>query len=192
LRVKAEKPQNPQVIFANARGRIAHKAHAPCHQVWQAAERVYHLTIGAGIKRIHGEIAPRGIFGQIVRKFDSGMTAMGLHIAPEGCDLKPFACDHHRDRAMFQPRGHGAQPCRLGQRDNRLGPRIGRDIDICDRNAHQRIAHATAHHIGLISGLFQQVQRLLRGRGFSPCAAYAHGPTLSASPRKMRAVAPQI
>jgi hypothetical protein len=100
--MKAEQPQHPQIILGDAGARIAHEPHLAGDQVLDPGGIVENLAIGRGIKRIDGEIAPRRILGPIVGEGDRGVTAVGLHIAAQGCDFKGMGAGDGGDGAVIQ------------------------------------------------------------------------------------------
>ena len=53
-----------------------------------AAERIDDVALGRGVERVHGEVAPRGILGEVAREGHGGMAAEGLDVTPEGGDLE--------------------------------------------------------------------------------------------------------
>ena len=59
--MKAKETQDTQVILGDAGLGVFDEADAPGMQIIKAAQRVNQSAIGAGIKRVHGEITARGI-----------------------------------------------------------------------------------------------------------------------------------
>ena len=86
--VDAEEAQDPQVVLGDPALRVADEADAPGAQVGQAAERVDDRAVGPGIERVHREVAPRGVLGDVARVGDDGAAAEGLDVAAEGGDLE--------------------------------------------------------------------------------------------------------
>ena len=127
-----------------------------------------------------------------VGKGDGGVAPVGFHVAAEGGDLVRFAVDDDGHGAMVDPGRHHLQRRRLRQRHHRVGPRVGGDVDIGDRQAEERVAHAAADQKRLMPGPGQQVQHLLRRRRLDPLAGDPHAASRSASARRIRAVAPQM
>ena len=75
---------------------IADEAHAARDQIVDAAVIIEDLAIGAGIERVHGEVAPRGILFPVVGEGDDGMAAVGLDVAAQGGDLEGLAARRWR------------------------------------------------------------------------------------------------
>jgi hypothetical protein len=63
--MEPEEPQDAQVILGDPGSRVAHEPHAARQQVGQAAQRSITSPAGVAIKRVHREIAPRGILGHV-------------------------------------------------------------------------------------------------------------------------------
>ena len=172
--------------------RIPHKSQPPRHKVRQATQGVNHIAPQIGIKRVHGEIASRGILGHVLRKGHHGAPTIGFHIAPKSRYLMRHAARDHRHRAMLNPRWHHAQTRCFGQPGYGFRPGIGGNIDISHRNAQKRIADTTAYEQRPIPCRFQGPAQGLRAGLCQPVPRDPHRATRSASPRKMRAVAPQM
>jgi len=96
----------------------------------------------------------------------------------------------HRHRAVVDAGGHHAKPGGHGDARHGFGFGIGGNINIADRHAQQRIAHAAAHEQRPRPRSFQRGADGLRRFGGDPIARNPH--SRSASPRNMRAVAPQM
>lgn len=188
-----EEPQDTQVILADPVFGMAHETHMARRQIGKPrAKRIEHLPVGARIKRVHREIAPRRILLNPVREGHDGMAPEGFHIAPEGRNLVRLMPGDHRDGAMLDPGGNSAQARGPGKRHHLFGGRIGRDVDIGHRLAQQGVAHAAPDQKRLMPALFQQGQNLLDMRCLDPRTRDLHGAIRSASARRMRAVAPQM
>ncbi|MPL60848.1 hypothetical protein SDC9_06410 [bioreactor metagenome] len=146
---EAEEAQDAQEILADALRGFADEAQPARRQIGQPlTQRVEHGAIGAGVERVHREVAPRRVFLDPGREGDGGVAAEGLDIAAEGGDLVRLVIGDHRDRAMLDPGRHGTQSGRLGQRHDLLGPRIGGNVDVRDRSAKGGIAHAATDQEG--------------------------------------------
>ena len=172
--------------------RIPHKSQPPRHKVRQATQGVNHIAPQIGIKRVHGEIASRGILGHVLRKGHHGAPTIGVHIAPKSRYLMRHPARDHRHRAMLNPRWHHAQTRCFGQPGYGFRPGIGGNIDISHRNAQKRIADTTAYEQRPIPCRFQGPAQGLCAGLRQPVPRDPHRATRSASPRKMRAVAPQM
>ena len=143
--VEAEEAQDAKVVLADAGLRIAHEAQPPREQVWQAPERVHEPPTGLGVERVHGEVAPPGVLGQVVREGHHGVAPVGLHVAAEGRDLVRHAVRDDRDGAVLDARGDRLEPRGLRQRRHALGDRVGRHVHVGHGTAQERVAHAAPH-----------------------------------------------
>ena len=191
--MKAEKAQDPQPVLADALRRVPDEPHAPRAQIGQPAERVDHRAVGLGIERIHREIAAPRIGLEALAEGDLRVAAIGLDIGAEGRDLVGQAARHHGHGAMRDPRRHRLEPRRLRARHHRFGGRIRGDVDIADRLAEQRVAHAAADEQRPVPRPGQRRADRARLGPVDPRAVEPHArPARSASPRRIRAVAPQM
>ena len=98
---------------------------------------------------------------------DDRAAPVGLDVAAEGGHLEGRALDDHRDRAVIEPGRHRVEPgAPRASAVTRSGGRVGGDVDIGDRRADERVAHAAADEPGLVAGLHQhRADRLRRGAG---------------------------
>jgi hypothetical protein len=140
--METEKPKDPQIVFGNPLPGLSHEADSARLEIGEATERVDDTTLGSGIERVHGKIPSPGVFFQAVGKGDGRPPAKSLYVTSERCHLMGNAIGDHSHSAMFDARGNRFQPCLFGQPQDCFGPGIRRDVDICDRLAHQRIPHA--------------------------------------------------
>ena len=93
------------------------------------------------------------------------------------------------------PVGTGCRPALAASGDHRLGTGVGGEVDVGDRAAEQRVAHAAADEERAVAGPGQDgADRLGPRRGGRHGPSHAgHGPAIrSARVRRMRAVAPQM
>jgi len=141
--------------------RRADKAHALFQKVGPAAHRVQHKAVAGGIKRIHGEIAPCGIAGDISAKGDLCVAAIGFHVMAKGCDLVWHALRQDGDGAMFETRWDRAQACRLASGNHLFGQGIGGQINVPDAAPECCVAHSAADHEHQIARGFQDIEHLL-------------------------------
>ena len=193
MRVEPEKPQDAQIVLANAVLGLVDKAQVAGAQVGNPTQRINDGPIRPGIKRIHGEITPmRVLFGGF-GKGNHGTAPVGFHILSKRGDLEGFMVHHNRHRAMVIAGRHRFEPGQAGHFDHLVRGRIGRNVDIRDRHVQQRIAHAAADEQRLEASVGQHRADRLRGRAGQPVIGDAGHPcTRSASARSMRAVAPQM
>ncbi len=193
-RMKPEKPQDAKIVLADAFLIIADKPHAPRRQIGKPlAHRIDNHAINPAIKRIHREIAAGGVLFHAVGEGDDRAAAIGFHIAPKGRDLKapPLGNDSHRP--VLDPSRHRPQARRLDKRDDPFGPRIGGDVEVGRLFAQKRIAHTAADKPRLMPATLQcRANRAGGGRSQPIRRDPRHGFILSARPRRIRAVAPQM
>ena len=122
-----------------------------------------------------------------------GAPSVGFNIAPESRDLMWDMLGHNRDRAVVNPGRHGFQPRLFGKPNHGFGMRIRCDIDIGYRFRQKRVANAAADEQRCVTGARQHPAHRLGGGVADPIAIdLRHAISLSARPRKMRAVAPQM
>ena len=138
--------QQPEHILADPSGGIADKANPARVQIGQAAHRIINRPIGIEKNCVYGEITPRCVGGPVRVKSHTGAPAIGFDIPPQRRDLEPPGRrpGHGRDRPMIEPSGHHFDPGLLEEFDDALGLRRGREVDVADRAAQQRVANRTA------------------------------------------------
>ena len=110
------------------------------------------------------EVSPRQVFFQPRHKRDLVRVA-GVVIRAvfsEGCDLKAFAVQKHRNRAVFEARRNAARK----QRHRLLGKRRGCNVPVVNRATEQRIPHTAADKASLEACLLQCFQKLVRTQIF--------------------------
>ena len=190
--MEPEKPQDAQIVFPDPLIGIFDEPDAAGEQIRQSAQRIDDHTIRSRIKRVHREIAAAGILDHRIGKGDDSAPAIRGHIAAKGRDLERGIFDNHSDCSMVYSGRDHLQPRRRGQLYDNIRPCIRRQVQIGDRCAQQRVAHATANEPRLMTRIRQHATDLLRGRIGQPCARDACHDTRSAKARRMRAVAPQM
>ncbi len=134
-----------------------------------------------------------GVFLQRFGKGHHGAASIGLDIAAESCDFIGFVIGDHSNRAMVNPGGNSLQTRGLGQFHNPFRVSVGGNVDIRDRNSKQRVSDTTANEQRLMARVGQNGTNPLRHRIGQPALGDPrHACILSAKPRRMRAVAPQM
>jgi hypothetical protein len=190
---EAEEAQDAQVILADALCRIAHEAQPALREIPEPqAQRIQHGAIGLGVKRVHGEVAPRRVLLQPLGEGHGGAAPVRLHIAAEGGDLMRKAFGDQGHGAMLDPRWHAADPCGARQLHHAGGQGIGGDVDIGDLRTQTPVAHTAADEEAAMPGARQKRQHALHMRRRDPGGAQPHGAIRSLSARRIRAVAPQM
>ena len=190
--VEAKEAQDAKIVFRDARGCIPDKAKTARQKVRQTAQRINQLAIRRCVKRIHCEITPRRVIFDAGGKRDGRVAAKGFDIKAECCHLMRDTVRHDSDGAMHNTCRHGFQPRSFGKPHDggRFG--IGGNVHIGDGFAQQRIADAAANQERLESRIGQRGTDGLCLWPCQPVARHPHCASLSASPRRMRAVAPQM
>ena len=105
--MEAEQAQDAQVILVDAHDRIADEAHAAGFEIGDAAEIVEDLAVARRVERIHGEVAPRGVFLPVGGERDHRAAAVGLHVAAQGGDLERRMRGDGGDGAVVDAGRHG-------------------------------------------------------------------------------------
>ena len=154
-RKEPEKAQDPQIVFPDPPPGVLDEADMPRPKVRQPAQRVRNRAVRRAIKRVHREIAATCVLGQSVGEGDDCPPAVRSHIAAERRHFERRRINDQGDRAVVDPRGQRPDPRGIGQCQNLLGPCIGRDVEIGDRRAKQRISYATAHEPRLMARIGQ-------------------------------------
>ena len=190
--VKPEKPQNPQVIFEDTVLRNANKSDMARQNIGQATQRINNLPRCIGIERVHRKVAARGVLADDIGEGDNGVPPVGLDVLAKRRHFMGRAICKHSHCTIDDTRRNNAKPYGFGHVSHCFRQRIRCDINIIDGKTKQRITHASAYKQSAIPGLIQGLQQALRARIRHPVARNLHGDIRSASPRRIRAVAPQI
>lgn len=142
--VKTEEAQDTQAILADTLRRIADKAHMPCCGIRLSTEIVIERYVRRGVKRVHGEVAPRSILLPVVSIGHFRMAAIAIDIAAQGGDFIALAVANRRDRAMGNAGGNSADIRLLQSLHHLFGRQGAGGINVIDHALQQRITHATA------------------------------------------------
>ena len=142
--MKTEIPKRTEVIFANSIFCIADKPDATRPQIRQTVQRINHCAIRTRIDRIHREIPPRRVFGNIGRKRYGCASAIGRDISAKSRHFVRQTTLQERHGAMIDTRRHNLDPGTVGEGHNLIRRRIGGNVDIADIDIQQRIANAPA------------------------------------------------
>src|SRR5690606_30965114 len=114
--MEAEEAQDTEVIFLNALMRIANEANETRLNICTRAQRVMHSAIRVAIKRVHCEIASRGIGFPIFRKGNIGAAAIRHHIDAKRGDFEVARRGDGGDGTVLEARRHNLDAPRLQQR----------------------------------------------------------------------------
>ena len=163
--MKTEEPQNTQVVFGNARGRIANETHAPRVEIGKAAHIVVDRAVPGNRQRVDCEIAPLRITPPVAPKSDLGMPPERLDVLAQRCDFEWLLVGDDGNGAMLDSRGHRLEPSCLCSTFHLLRQRRGGDVDISDRQSEERVAHGTADDSGFLAAAVERGEQLAkRGR----------------------------
>ena len=191
----AEEAQDAQIVLGDPRRRVADEADAPGAQVGKAAERIDQRAVGLGVERVHGEVAPGRVLGDVVGEGDDRAAAVGGDVAAEGRDLERLVLGDHGDGAVRDAGRHRCRPAAAASAITGLGPRVGGDVDVGDRAAEQRVAHAAADEERAVPAAVSAAHDG-PGRAARPASGPSRRVTglhpVGDSVRSMRAVAPQM
>ena len=134
------------MVFADAFARIADEADHAGAQIGNAAEVIVdHAAARLCVQRIDGEISPRGIVLPFAGECHGRAPPVGRDVLAQRGHFDIPALAQRGDGAVFDPRGDGANAGSVAGSDHLLRRQRGRRVDIVDRHARQRIAHAAAH-----------------------------------------------
>ncbi len=136
---------------------------------------VVHDAGGIDRETIDGEVAPLRVADPVAAERDLGLAAVGLGILAQRRHLKWMAVDHQRHGAMLDAGRHAFDAGRSGAADDFLRDRGGRDIDIGDRDLHQRVADRAADDAGFLVGAVKQGEHTGRRTGPQPGRIRQHG-----------------
>jgi hypothetical protein len=105
---------------------------------------------------------------------DLGFAAERLGVLAERSDLERLRVDHQRHGAVFDAGRHALDAGGSGAPDHLIGQRRRRDIDIADRNFHQRVADRAADHPRLLAIAIEQFEHARRRAGSEPGRVIEH------------------
>ena len=155
LRDEARRAQHAQRVVDERDLGGERRAQPPRREVGGTAERIDELGVGQSDRhRVDGEVAAREIRLEVVGERDLGLAALGsVDLGAEGGDLDPHAVLLAADGAeplslephVVCPRAHDAL--------DHVRARVGGDVDVFRRPIEQRVAHAAAHQVALVTGL---------------------------------------
>jgi hypothetical protein len=157
--VKAEEPQDAQIVFDNPLPRIADETHAARGNVGKPADIVVNLAVGRHRQRVDGKIAPLGVRFPVAAEHHLGLAAEGFDVLAQRCHLERPAVDDGRHRAMLDAGRFCLETRRFDTAHHLWRHRRGRDVDLADRQLHQRIAHRTADDTGFLAVAIEQHQQ---------------------------------
>ena len=163
---KAHRAQDTDRVFGITPRRIADQFKLARLKVADAADIIDDGKIGDIIKqRVDCKIAPPDIIINIaVNIIADDAAILAVARALVGDMMRGAKCgdlDNLGPKAdMGQPETAADQTAIPKQLPDLLRPRVGHHIKILGRPAKQNIAHAAAHEIGLVTGIFQPIQHL--------------------------------
>ena len=157
---EAQRPQDPQWVFAEAVGAIPNRANHPSRQIHMPVEGIDDLT-GMGVDRhgVDGEIAPREISDDVGVVMDGRAPVRGrIELFAVGRDLDQRMTEDEPDGAELL--AHGVHAIGPGGRAGDLCLRwigVGGEIEVGDRLAQEQATNAAADEIELVPVLGEDV-----------------------------------
>jgi len=169
--MEAEEAENAEIVLADALMGIADETHDARFQVFASAERIVKRAIRIAIKRVHGEVAPLRIGKPVAREGDIGAAPIRRNIDAQRGDLEVTRGRDGGDGAVADAGGHDLDALRLEQL-LRAFRRLGcGDVDVANRLAHQRVAHAAADETRRAALRGERFHHGFRIRLVQPCGA---------------------
>src|SRR5215207_828817 len=104
--MEPKKPQNAQIIFGNAAGRIANKAYTPRRDVGEAVDIIMDGAVARHREGVHRKIASLGVAPPIAPEGDFGAAAISLNIFAERRHLEWAPLSNDGDGAVFKSSRH--------------------------------------------------------------------------------------
>jgi len=96
------------------------------------------------------------------------MPSVGFQVPTQRRDLIASPLEHQRHRAMVDAGRHCLDPCRLCPFDHLLRHQCRGDIDVADRQPHQRVAHGPADDTRFTALPVQECEDAGQGRILEP------------------------
>ena len=115
-----------------------------------AADGVVQAVGGVEGERVHGEIAPAGVFRPVGGEGDDGVAAIGLYVAAQGGDLEGAAVLRGYDGAMLDAHRVHGKACCLQPPHGLFRGKGGGEVDVRDRLADKGVAHRAADDAGVV------------------------------------------
>ena len=167
--VKAEEPQDAQVILGDAHRRVPDEAYPVLLEILDAADRVVHRAVARDRERVEREIAAFGVLLPAAAEPDFCLAPERLDVLAQRRDLEAGAVDHDRDRTVLDAGRHRPEARRLRAPHHRLGQRRRGDIDIAGRMPEQHVSHRAADHARLLTVAVEHCQQLRQRALRQPC-----------------------
>ena len=164
--MEAEEAQDAQIIFGDARRRIADEAHTARLEIGKPADIIVHDAVGRKRERVHGEVAPLRVALPVAAEAHRRVAAEGLDVLAQRRHLERPALDHHRDGAVVDAGRHRLEAGGRGAAHHLRRQRRGRDIDVAQRHAEQRVAHRAADDARLLAVAVERREQV-RERGLA-------------------------
>ncbi len=167
-RLEAEEAQDAQIILGDAAGRIADEADPAFGEIVETADVIVDDAVGRDRQRVDGEVAPLGIDLPVAPERHIGFTAEGLDVLAQGRHLERHPVDHQRDGAVVDAGRHRLDPGGNSAPHHLLGERSGRDVDVAQRHADERIARGAADHPRLLAAAVEEIEHAPHRRSAEP------------------------
>ena len=155
---------NAQGVLIEAPKRLADTTDEPTSHVRYTPEGVYEATRripGHGIDR---EIASSQVFFDVLHKAHRiGPAVVGIGpVGAIGGDLDGVAVDENGDGAMGRARLNHPVAGFKKMLARVIPECVGGDVDVMTGATQDGVAHKTAHHVGLLARVFQDLDGLFR------------------------------
>ena len=165
---KAEEAEHPQIIFGDARRRIADEAHAPRRDVREPADEIDQFAVAFQEQRVDREVAPLRVGFPVAAEAHLGMAAEGFDVLAQGRDLERLAVHHDGHSAVLDAGRHRMEAGLARAAHDLVGQRGGRQIDLAYAETEQRIAHRAADHPRFLAVLVERRQKSRERSGRQP------------------------
>ena len=157
--MKAKQTKDAQIILADALARLADEAHAADGEIGETVHIVMHGAMDVEKQRVHGEIAPSRVGGEIATETDDRATSVGLDILAQCRDLEGSPVDDDRHRAMLVTGGNDLRAGGARAARHFVGRGGRREIDIGDRFIEPGVPHGAADNARFLAVAVEHRQR---------------------------------
>ena len=164
LRREAHAAHDTQGVLVEAPKRLADAADEPASHVGYAVEGVHEATRRVPSHGIDCEVAPCQVFFDVLHethRIGPAVVGIGSVGAIRG-DLDGVAVDENGDGAMGRARLNHPVAGFKKMLACVIPECVGGDVDVMAGTAQDGIAHETAHHVGLLARVLQDLDGLFR------------------------------
>ena len=167
-RLEAEEAQDAQIILGDAACRIADEADLASGEIVETADIIVDDAVRRDRQRVDGEVAPLGIDLPVAPERHIGFAAEGLDVLAQRRHLERYAIDDERDGAVLDAGRHRLDPGGGRAPHHLIGQRGGRDVDVAERHADERVARGAADDTRLLAAAVEEREHALHRRGTEP------------------------